>query len=332
MARSYNMSSEPANTQPAETAGESSGVAGFFQAHWKAIPILLISGAVVAAAAFGVVKLKEHNEDVTITRTWEEIKAVANDDDTDTTEASTSEDTMAAQDPAIERGHMYPSDPMQRVINWEGILAINPNIECWIYIPETNIDYPIMRPAKWSDNNYYLTHDVYGNQSSAGSIYMPAKIEGYEDKDMHRIVIGHNMRNGSMFSSLVNYKDKSYWEAAPYIYLYYPDRTEKWQIYSPYHTTQADTIYNLPFEAGTVLYQQLLQDVESKKAYDTAANGPSVNEPLLTLTTCDRTSTEGKDGRFVVNAKLVKTSTAVVSVTNETPEDGTAEAATVTME
>lgn len=324
MARSYNMSSDSSQNQAVETT-ETSKVAGFFQSHWKIIPLVLGLGAVITVSVFAVSKVREHNEAAAITRTWEDIKAVANDEDDAAGEDSS--------DSSIERGTMYSSDPMQRVINWEGILDVNPNIECWIYIPETNIDYPVLRPAKWSDNNYYLKHDVYGNTSAAGSLYMPAQIEGYEDKDMHRIIIGHNMGSKSdvMFSGLVDYKDKSYWEAAPYIYLYYPDRTEKWQIYSPYHTTQADDIYNIPFEAGTVLYQDLLQDIESKKAYDTATNGPTVSEPLLTLTTCDRTSTEGKDGRFVVNAKLVKTT--VVSTTSTTStEQGTEPAASVTME
>ena len=325
MPRSYNMSSEPDDSQSVRTSGKLSGVARFFQVHWKIVPIFLILGAVISVVLFGVAKLREHDEDVTITRTWEKIKAVANDDGVDASK-------NAKIDSAIKKGHMYPSDPMQRVIDWKNIFAVNKNIECWIYIPNTNIDYPVMRPAKWADNQYFLNHDVYKHRSSAGSIYMPAKIKGYEDKDMHLIVIGHHMKNGLMFSSLVNYKDKSYFEAAPYIYLYYPDRTEKWQIYSPYHTTQADTIYNMPYEAGTVLYQKLLQDIESKKAYDTATNGPSVNEPLLTLTTCDRTSTEGKNGRFVVNAKLVKTVTTVASVVGEGTQKETSESATVTME
>lgn len=122
--------------------------------------------------------MRDHNEDVTITRTWEEIKSVANEDLTDIG----AED--GEEDPAIERGTMYPSDPMQRVINWEGILEVNPNIECWIYIPETNIDYPVLRPAKWSDNNYFLKHDVYGNSSVA--------VATVTDKASGAIVATHN--------------------------------------------------------------------------------------------------------------------------------------------
>lgn len=308
MARSYNISSQATDSQPVKSQESNENK----KSYWHVIPVILAVGAVIAGAAFGVVKLQEHNEDVTITRTWEEIKSVA---DASVTEEETSGETVS-----VESGWMQSSDPMKRVINWDGILAVNKDIKCWIYIPETNIDYPVLQPSTWSENQYYLKHDVYDKSSSAGSIYMPAEVEGFEDRDVHQIIIGHNMRNGSMFSSLINYKDKGFWEVTPYIYLYYPDRTEKWMIYSPYHTKQSDDIYNMPYEAGTVLYQNLLDDIESKKAYDTATNGPTVNSPLLTLTTCDRTSTEGSDGRFVVNAKLVDTVTT--SSTDDTSMSG----------
>ena len=262
---------------------------------WSVIvPTVLVTGAVISAAVFGVIKLQEHNEDVAITKTWDDFKSVA--------------EIPTESSETLDRGQMVSSDPMKREINWTDVLAVNPDVKCWIYIPETIIDYPVMQPEKWADNGYYLKHDVYKKSSSAGSIYMPAEVEGFEDRDIHQIIIGHNMRNGSMFSDLLKYKEKGFWEVTPYVYLYYPDRTEKWMIYSPFHTTQADEIYSMPYEAGTVLYKALLDHIELKKLYDTATNGPVVSAPLLTLTTCDKTSTEGSDGRFVVNAKLAETS------------------------
>lgn len=307
MARSYNISSSSKPEQ--QKSGDEQTKK---KSHWYVVPVALAVGTVIAGAAFGVVKLQEHNEDVTITRTWEEIKSVA--DESDTASDNTDSETSAA----VEPGWMRSSDPMKREINWDGILGVNDEIACWIYIPDTEVDYPVLRSKKWSDNQYYLKHDVYGNSSAAGSIYMPAEVEGFEDRDMHRIIIGHNMRNGSMFSSLIRYKDRGFWEVTPYVYLYYPDRTEKWMIYSSYHTVQSDEIYNMPYEAGTALYQDLLNKIESKKSYDTATNGPTADSPLLTLTTCDRVSSEGNDGRFVVNAKLVDTVTASNSDTTST--------------
>ena len=294
MASTYSI--EPKKDEQAVPAAESAK-----KIKWGVIvPTVLITGAVISAAVFGVIKLQEHNEDVAITKTWDEFKSVA-DNTSDTTSETEASDTL-------DRGQMVSSDPMKREINWTDVLAVNPDVKCWIYIPETAIDYPVMQPEKWADNQYYLNHDVYKKSSSAGSIYMPAEVEGFEDRDVHQIIIGHNMRNGSMFSDLLKYKEKGFWEVTPYVYLYYPDRTEKWMIYSPFHTTQSDEIYDMPYEAGTVLYKALLDHVESKKLYDTATNGPAVSAPLLTLTTCDRTSSEGSNGRFVVNAKLAETS------------------------
>lgn len=298
MGRTYNISSNDEKMQESTTPSENPGFFDRIKKRWYIVPIVLGVGVLVTGGIFTVTKLSEHNEDVEITRTWDDIREVADGS------------TEDSSDSDMERTKMYSSDPMEREIDWDAILAVNSDIACWIYIPNTDVDYPVLQVSDWADNNYYLDHDVYKNSSSAGALYMPAPVEGFEETDMHQIIIGHHMRNGSMFSSLVNYKEKSYWEAAPTIYLYYPDRTEKWTIYSTYHVNQADSIYNMPYEAGTALYKELLDKIETSKLYDTGTNGPTVDAKLLTLTTCDRNSTEGADGRFVVNAKLVDTKSA----------------------
>jgi hypothetical protein len=63
----------------------------------------------------------------------------------------------------------------------------------------------------------------------------------------------------------------------------------------------------MPYEASTTLYKELLDHIETSKEYDTATNGPTVTAKCLTLTTCDRNSSDGSRGRFLVNAKLVDT-------------------------
>ncbi len=50
--------------------------------------------------------------------------------------------------------------------------------------------------------------------------------------DLHTIVYGHNMKNGSMFAGLKNYGKKNYYEAHPYIYLDQEDGTHCYQIFS----------------------------------------------------------------------------------------------------
>ena len=208
MARTYNINPQPES--PVAEVSESEKK----KFPWQVVTVVLVIGAVVAGTAFGVAKLQEHNEDVKITKTWEEFKNVA-----DSAEGESVSEVSTEESGAVEHGQMYSSDPMKRVINWDAVHNVNEEVKCWIYIPQTEIDYPVLQSAKWEDNEYYLKHDVYGNSSAAGSIYMPAEVEGIAEKDIHQIIIGHHMRNGSMFSYLVKYKYKSFWEATPYIYL-----------------------------------------------------------------------------------------------------------------
>lgn len=309
MPRVYNISDPDDDSKSEKKAASGKKFIESLKSHWKIFPAVFIAGAVVASAAFGAVKLRERHEDTVVTHTWDTIRDVANSVSGNSSDVSGNSAGTSSVDPEaeVDRSQLYSSEPMDRTINWDGVLSASKNVECWIYIPGTVIDYPVMKPSKWADNQFYLNHDVYGHSSASGSIYMPADVSGFKGSDMHTIIIGHHMRNGSMFTGLIKYKDHEFYKASPYVYLYYPDRTEKWQIYSTYHTTQASDIYNMPFDAGTELYSNLLSEVESSREYDTAVTGPTADEPMLTLTTCDRTSTEGKDGRYVVNARLADT-------------------------
>ena len=72
----------------------------------------------------------------------------------------------------------------------------------WIRIPDTNIDYPVMWKNK--DNAYYLSHDIYGNESSHGCIFYDGSFVPYEHHTT--IMYGHCMRDGSMFNNLHKFK------------------------------------------------------------------------------------------------------------------------------
>lgn len=47
-------------------------------------------------------------------------------------------------------------------VDWDALLAINPDTVGWVYVPGTNINYPIVH----TDNDEtYLTRDFNGEQS-----------------------------------------------------------------------------------------------------------------------------------------------------------------------
>ena len=75
----------------------------------------------------------------------------------------------------------------------------------------------------------------------------------------------------------------------------------KWQIFSVYKTTPDFFYIDVNFDTVTE-YSTFLDSLKGKSMYNTDIDVNS-NDTILTLSTCDYSV---DDGRFVVQAKLVK--------------------------
>ena len=110
------------------------------------------------------------------------------------------------------------TDPnMERIVDFQNLQQINPEILAWITVPGTPIDYPV---ALGEDNSYYLNHTVTGESNILGSIFATA---GTDFEESHIILYGHNMASGKMFGSLKKYHDKDFRNTYPYVYVYTPE-------------------------------------------------------------------------------------------------------------
>ena len=116
-------------------------------------------------------------------------------------------------EPETEEAYVSPIDFK---ILWEQ----NEDVAAWIQIPGTQINYPVVHGE---DNDYYLHHDLNGQETVAGTIFLD-----YEDEpdfsSQHNILYGHHMRNGSMFKDIVQFKNQEYFNEHPEVILYLPDR------------------------------------------------------------------------------------------------------------
>lgn len=279
--------------------------------HRKKIHIILgvtIGVLLLGSCTFGILAWQSNKQTEDIKQVWDDVRDVANvssqpvDDGSGEFSIETSEPVTEEPEHEMTDIEAFSNEPIDRKIDWDSLLDINPDVLCWLYIPGTDIDYPVMQEQVLSEY-YYLDHDIYGNELISGSLFTPKEPEGYEDKDMHMLIFGHNMRNGTMFSSLRRYMEASFYEQYPYIYLYYPDHTERWQVWSVYHTYATDSIYDIPYEANTKAYADLLSDIKSKRYYKTNVNDVKPSMNILTLSTCD--NFDGTHtGRFVVNAAI----------------------------
>lgn len=114
-------------------------------------------------------------------------------------ESKDASDTDVSSQPEDNR-YAVENENAQETIS---LSSINPDYVFWLQITTTEIDYPVV----YRDNDYYLRRDFYGEKNKHGSIFLDEDCTF----DGHFLLLhGHNMKDGTMFGSLRNYKQKSY--------------------------------------------------------------------------------------------------------------------------
>lgn len=213
------------------------------------------------------------------------------------------EPDQESEDPTEEEPVVSDSDTENSLLDWkydfDGLKEINPDIVGWIYVPGTQIDYPICRGT---DESYYLTHSFRCSQNALGAIFVPS--ETSEDlMDAHTILYGHNMRSGKMFGELSNYSDQEFRNQYPFVYVYTPKASYSCTVYAAYRTRYDSDVYTIGYAKDTDAYREWIDKTVSQSLYDCGI-APTGTEQIFTLSTCVD-SGSAKD-RFVVQCVVTE--------------------------
>lgn len=182
-------------------------------------------------------------------------------------------DTVSAQNPS--------TDPLYRRFNFEGLQKINPEIVGWLYVPGTQIDYPVCRG---SDNSYYLTHTAEKRKNPLGAIFVPSETDE-KLRAAHVLFYGHNMKSGKMFGDLSSYCEKSFREKYPYIYIYTPETASRSIVFSIFQTNYSGNAFTIGYQPGTEQYEKWQSEMINASLYD-CGYLPDVQQQIFTLSTC----------------------------------------------
>lgn len=206
-------------------------------------------------------------------------------------ESLTSEDKQT-DEPEEKKILYYPDisvDVKKLSQEFEGIVG-------WLYLPETPIHYPVMQ---WTDNDYFVHRLPNGNENSAGSIFMDFRVNP-DLSGRNYILYGHNMKNDSMFGTVLEYRDPAFFKDHPYLFYFTEDGVFRLEIFAGVHTTADSYVYSFPSddeEIGTYLSK-----IRSSSVFlsDVAV---SKEDRIFILSTCS--GRVGDDQRFILCAKLV---------------------------
>jgi sortase B len=184
---------------------------------------------------------------------------------------------------------------LKEVNEFDVLKSINEDYKFWLNIENTQIDYPIVQS---NDNEFYLNNDFKKEESKSGVPFVDFRNNALEDKNT--ILYGHNMKNGSMFASLKNFKDEEFFNANNKITIVTKEEVLTYEVFSVYVTENTTSYLKVNFEDNE--FESYLNNSIAKSMFK---SNVSVNkeDKIITLSTCDYTF---EDARLVVQAKLVK--------------------------
>jgi len=173
---------------------------------------------------------------------------------------------------------------------------INEDVLGWLEIPGTTISYPVM---KGIDNDYYLKHTWDKIPSVAGAIFME-RLNKEDFSDLHTVIYGHRMNDGSMFGTLKYYEGNEYLKEHPYVYIVDDKDVHRYEIFAVYEAEVGGKAYQIGFKDDHS--RQGFIDHCIDMSYVETEIVPTLNDKVLTLSTC--TAFGSSEKRFVVQAVL----------------------------
>lgn len=214
------------------------------------------------------------------------------------TQSETASEEECSAEPVDLTQYNVPQDKQP---NFEELQTINEHIYAWIYLPGTEVDYPIVQHP--TELDYYLNHNIDGSEGYPGCIYTQ-HINSKEFDDFNTVVYGHNMKNGTMFRELHSYEDDTFFEDNPYIYVYTKDGVLVYQVFAAYEFSNIHLLmgFDLTSEDIRRIYLNNIFTAEGKNNNYNMEIPVSTDDNLLTLTTCIANK---PDKRYLVAAVLV---------------------------
>ena len=184
------------------------------------------------------------------------------------------------------------------------LLAMNPDMRGWLRIPDTAIDYPVMKNDA-ERGEYYLHRDFDGYYSFAGCLFIGQNCD--EDSDIF-VIYGHNMNNGSMFGDLDRYGYFDYALEHRDIIFDTADEHRVYRVFAVFRTQVVDKdsdafkYYESVGDFDEYAYSDVISQYKYMSMIDIGEE-PEYPAQIMLLSTC---AYHTENGRFVVAAYRIE--------------------------
>lgn len=196
-------------------------------------------------------------------------------------------------------------------IDFAALKEKNPDIFGWLYIPGTDIDFPLLQSSQGDD--YYETHDVSGALDDGGALYIElANLNSM--CDFNTVIHGRSSEDetSGMFAQLYRFSDPAFFEEHEQAYVYLDGNVLTYEIFAVQERENTSLIrtYDFTYLDGC---WQFLNDV-----YSVRQMGANLREGWENLTpanfilTLTPEKNNGDDSQLIVLAVLVKDAAGTV--------------------
>ena len=182
-------------------------------------------------------------------------------------------------------------------IDLEMCLTQNKDFVAWLSITGTVISYPVIRS---DDSAYYLGHLFNGKKSKLGCLFS-LKSSDYRQPSQNIAIYGHHLSHSdAMFSTLIDYKQESYYAEHSVITLDSIYGRRCYRIFAVLNMKVSDWDPAAASFGSGKAFLQFVNRAKRKALFNTGVEVKE-NDHILTLITCDR-SYSGASGRLIVMA------------------------------
>lgn len=169
--------------------------------------------------------------------------------------------------------------------DFDALAAINPDVVGWIYVPGTNINYPVVQA---DDNSTYLDRLFNGVTNASGSIFMDCDNQAPGVLDQQTVLYGHQMLDGAMFNQVNQTQDQATFDTWQDVFYITPDATYRFR---PLVTSLVEETFldartaNFTGDQTLASYLNEMLGSAAAQAEDAQERAQSATQ-VLTLITC----------------------------------------------
>ena len=203
--------------------------------------------------------------------------------------------------PAAEGSGAAPQQTQDPAEKFAALRQRNEDFIGWISIEGTNLDFPVMyRP---DSKDFYLRHGFDGEYSNYGVPYLDEDCTlTAENRSQNLVIYGHNMKTGTIFGCLTDYKKADTYRKHPDIEfdtLYGDGSYEVFAAFAIDVVEEPDFAYYDAIDLDESAFNAFVAEVKRRSDVDSGIT-PVYGEDLITLSTCEYSTA---NGRYVVCAR-----------------------------